>query len=133
MWHRGFPVNFAKFLRATFLQNTSGRLLLCISNSKHHSHYLYMKRPISSNILSNNNNKYLIYKKGFISEILTRTLKIKELGLFEFIRKNAIEYQQENCRVELLIKKLKQRFLLAIIHKHAWKEMIKYTGLNPAG
>ena len=28
-WHRCFPVNFAKFLRAPFLQNTSGRLLLC--------------------------------------------------------------------------------------------------------
>ena len=28
LWHRCFPVNFAKFLRATFLQSTSGRLLL---------------------------------------------------------------------------------------------------------
>ena len=27
-WHRCFPVNFAKFLRTSFLQNTSGRLLL---------------------------------------------------------------------------------------------------------
>ena len=28
IWHRFFPVNFAKFLRTPFLQNTSGRLLL---------------------------------------------------------------------------------------------------------
>ena len=28
LWHRCFPVNFAKFLRSPFLQNTSGRLLL---------------------------------------------------------------------------------------------------------
>ena len=28
LWHRCFPVNFAKFLRKAFLQNTSGRLLL---------------------------------------------------------------------------------------------------------
>ena len=28
LWHRCFPVNFAKFLRTLFLQNTSGRLLL---------------------------------------------------------------------------------------------------------
>ena len=28
--HRRFPVNFAKFLRTTFLQNTFGRLLLSI-------------------------------------------------------------------------------------------------------
>ena len=27
-WHRCFPVNFAKFLRTTFLKNTSGRPLL---------------------------------------------------------------------------------------------------------
>ena len=27
LWHRCFPVNFAKFLRSSFVQNTSGRLL----------------------------------------------------------------------------------------------------------
>ena len=27
-WYRCFPVNFAKFLRTSFLHNTSGRLLL---------------------------------------------------------------------------------------------------------
>ena len=27
LWHRCFSVNFAKFLRTSFLQNTSGRLL----------------------------------------------------------------------------------------------------------
>ena len=31
LWHRCFPVYFAKFLRTTFLQNTSGRLLLFLS------------------------------------------------------------------------------------------------------
>ena len=30
LWHRCFPVNFAKFLRTPFLQNSSGRLLLYI-------------------------------------------------------------------------------------------------------
>ena len=28
LWHKCFPVNFVKFLRSLFLQNTSGRLLL---------------------------------------------------------------------------------------------------------
>ena len=28
LWHRCFPVNFVKYLRTPFLQNTSGRLLL---------------------------------------------------------------------------------------------------------
>ena len=32
LWHRCFPVNSAKFLRAPFLQNTSGQLLLFIIN-----------------------------------------------------------------------------------------------------
>ena len=36
LWHRCFPVNFAKFLIKLFLQNTSGRLLpsdACIGTS----------------------------------------------------------------------------------------------------
>ena len=32
--HRCFPVNFVKFLRTPFLQNTPERLLLCITNFK---------------------------------------------------------------------------------------------------
>ena len=28
LWHMCFPVNFAKFVRTSFFQNTSGRLLL---------------------------------------------------------------------------------------------------------
>ena len=31
LWNRCFPVNFVKFLRTPFLQNTSGRLLLWIA------------------------------------------------------------------------------------------------------
>ena len=30
-WHRSFPVNFEKFSRTPFLQNTSGRLLLSVA------------------------------------------------------------------------------------------------------
>ena len=33
IWHRCFPVYFAKFLRTTFLQNTSGRLNLFKNNT----------------------------------------------------------------------------------------------------
>ena len=32
LWHRCFPVNFAKFLRTPLLRNNSGRLLLTLSN-----------------------------------------------------------------------------------------------------
>ena len=34
LWHRCFPVNFAKVLRTPFLQNTSGQLLLFIQMCK---------------------------------------------------------------------------------------------------
>ena len=36
LWHWCFPVNFTKFLRAPFLQNTSGRLLLYYFNNVLH-------------------------------------------------------------------------------------------------
>ena len=32
LWHRCFPLNFWKFLKIPFLQNTSGRLLLNLAN-----------------------------------------------------------------------------------------------------
>ena len=44
LWHRCFPVNFAKFLRTSFLQNTSERLLLELP------FILYNKTIISSNM-----------------------------------------------------------------------------------
>ena len=34
LWHRCFPVNFAKLSRTSFLQNTSGRLLVFIKGYK---------------------------------------------------------------------------------------------------
>ena len=34
LWYRRFPVNFAKFLRTPFLQNTSGRLLLHLHETR---------------------------------------------------------------------------------------------------
>ena len=35
LWHRCFPVNFAKFRRTPFLQSTSGRLLLDPATLEH--------------------------------------------------------------------------------------------------
>ena len=32
LWHRGFPVNFVKFLRTPFSQNTSGGCFICSFN-----------------------------------------------------------------------------------------------------
>ena len=35
LWHRCFPVNFMKFFRTPFAQNTSWRLLLVYDNTEH--------------------------------------------------------------------------------------------------
>ena len=60
LWHRCFPVNFAKFSRTPFLQNTSGRLLLkstyfinCLLIIDLHFQYSYVE-----------NNFILLFKDG---------------------------------------------------------------------
>ena len=47
-WHRYFPVNFAKFLRKLFLQNTSGRLLNVTAFSSNISSLEYL--PVLLNL-----------------------------------------------------------------------------------
>ena len=51
LWHRCFPVNFVKFLRTPFLQNTSGRLLLGKSSVVEIQNLLVnsKSRPVKSN------------------------------------------------------------------------------------
>ena len=52
LWHRCFPVNFVKFLRTPFLQNTSGRLLLKLIFSRLPSkHYNHTMRWTLKNLL----------------------------------------------------------------------------------
>ena len=40
-WHRCFPVNFVKFLRIHFLQNTSGQLLLTYHPGSQSGQYFF--------------------------------------------------------------------------------------------
>ena len=46
LWYRCLPVNFVKLLRIPFLQNTSGRLLMCFERAQifHNSHFTYHLR-----------------------------------------------------------------------------------------
>ena len=50
LWHRCFPVNFVKFLRTPFLQNTAGRLLLkckCLSVTRFfYNQHFYKQRQV---------------------------------------------------------------------------------------
>ena len=39
LWRRCFPVNFVKFLRTPFLQNTSGRLLLWLCQERNKTYH----------------------------------------------------------------------------------------------
>ena len=49
LWYRCFPVNFAKFLRTSFLKNTSGRLLRYSSNfSVVQNNFLFLCRCFSN-------------------------------------------------------------------------------------
>ena len=54
LWHRCFPVNFAKFSRTPFLQNTSERLLLIGSDNK------YLRFP---KLFLGNKNYHLCHNK----------------------------------------------------------------------
>ena len=46
LWYRCLPVNFVKLLRTSFLQNTSGQLILCFEHAQtyHISHFTYHLR-----------------------------------------------------------------------------------------
>ena len=56
LWYRCFPVKFPKFLRITFSQNTSGRLLLSYLDDIIRSKYClvtYTKHVVKQGIFSN--------------------------------------------------------------------------------
>ena len=51
VWYRCVPVNFAKFLRTSFLQNTSGRLLLLLAFQKQPREVFYEKHLFYKTLL----------------------------------------------------------------------------------
>ena len=68
LWHRCFPVNFAKFLRTPFSQNTSRRLLLALLRNVHKSYeflskLLFFKTYAYIIIKSLKRSNYLGYQK----------------------------------------------------------------------
>ena len=61
LWHRWFPVNFAKFLRTPFLQNTSGRLLPLIKFCENPKSNSYVNAETDTEAWS----KFLLARKKF--------------------------------------------------------------------
>ena len=72
LWHRCFSVNFAKFLRTPFLQNTSGRLLLDISVLSCKNLFLSVERFIIALCKSSDINhpwfalKYFLFHRSML-------------------------------------------------------------------
>ena len=90
LWHRCFPVNFAKFLRTPFLQSNSGRLLLGIPFSQFIPGELsFLKKTFSPalapclgiTLRRNNNHEQPWYRPRFIRKRLFRpaTLLVNKL------------------------------------------------------
>ena len=87
LWRRCFPMNFAKFLRTPFLQNTSGRLLLlvyglisCLMLRTTHtiSGSTWILHPSYEPIIEKNSHKGCVaqpYKMNFSQEIIINILK----------------------------------------------------------
>ena len=57
LWYRYFPVNFATFLRTSFLQNTSGRLFLQRAHFKSGCNALLRNPRLTTNLLYLNDLK----------------------------------------------------------------------------
>ena len=72
LWHRCFPVNFVKFIRTPFLQNTSGGCF-CINNSKVKSNTnrlnLVDMRP-----QLNVHKTFIVHLKRYMNKLITLNL-----------------------------------------------------------
>ena len=76
LWHMCFPVNFAKFPRTSLLQDTSGRLLFCVS----HKHIQADKNMFKVN----GKNTGLIWKNtGLICAHFWPTFRFKTPWIYQ--------------------------------------------------
>ena len=117
LWHRCFPVNYATFLRAPFLQYAFGSLLLKIQNSKLFWIYVYF-------------NPTLVPNTEFTPHCLTYTfkcllIKFNQISLLKFktsFRIILITIQQSN-------KCSKPPVSLRHERVKAWNEISGWKGL----
>ena len=82
LWHRCFPVNFAKFLRTPFLQNTSGRLLLFI--------FLECLAPFCSKCESENSTCLKCMEPMILDKVLQRCTTCPVLTDYDFRTKRCV-------------------------------------------
>ena len=79
LWHRCFPMNFAKFLRTSFLQNTSGRLLLNIALKLNNRTW---KKYKSNSLRENMTLKLVVLQSWIKLQIIKKNLKKKILPAY---------------------------------------------------
>ena len=89
LWHRCFSVNFAKFLRTTFLQNTTGRLLL--------SFHLMNWVSVSMNIFLSN------MKKNCITKTKNKQLMFSLIVFYQRNQENCVDAGREAITREIRI------------------------------
>ena len=133
VWHRYFPVNFAKFLRIPFLQNTSGRLLLYQDSSQQFNclkNFLFGKK--SSRVYRKlfkstvGRVKVMKYITNFVLWVFnceySQSFAIfigKQTQASNFIKKEALA--QVSCEIfknTFVIKRLHWWLLKILIHKY---------------
>ena len=92
-WHRYLPVNFAKFLRTSFLQNTSGRLLLNIT----------LTRMLASRLIRSFIKKFHLNSFG-LSQIFSAPDSHRDLTHFYGLVFSVISPQTAVRRIKVQVK-----------------------------
>ena len=82
LWHRCFPVNFAKFLRTPFLQNTSGWLLLQLISLRCPQKFIIIQVFLCEyNFLKNHPQRRVQFRKSFTKKSKNRQRELESAFL----------------------------------------------------
>ena len=120
LWHRCFPVNFAKFLRTPFLQNTSGRLLLSFIQIVYSIRTLDLTETWSTHKKQNHDNiRILIVQVHHVDNILYESA-IKMVSHLWWIY-----FLKIINGFTILIKKFYHRYLTGSLIHH-WSGLISF-------
>ena len=90
LWHRCFPLNFAKFLRTSFLQNTSGWLLLKLQTGN------FKKKRLAHKFSS------WIFVKHYLAECFLQNLFISLLLFSQFWKYGGFGQQLSRVDTEVV-------------------------------
>ena len=119
--HRCFPVNFAKFLRTSFLQNTSGRLLLWLNKVKSSSgeHHKVLIKQNCLRILRVEENCVEAYGTFNIVTDKAWRVKPKRLSLSS-IKTTLTRLSEKKCYSNLSDKNFQWRFNINLRNAIVW-------------